>query len=366
MFDPSKFFAPWLEAERAIRAKESKRRHNRRKHKELNLKIGHGGTLDPMATGVLIVGVGRGTKVLQHFLSCTKSYEATVLFGAATDTYDVLGNILGKAPYAHLTNGTVSQALRTFRGKIMQRPPLYSALRVQGKRLYEYARNGEEVPVEIQERPVEVKELEILEWLDGSEHNYRWPAEQAMKEDKEVAEKILHLDEVAIASGSEESKDKEALPYPQVSAKRKRPPNDEPSNPEPPPKRQEGDSQTDKVSPPEELHDQLSGPSSPNPPNSAVDLKMKPSASPTPETHVRPPAVKLRMTVTSGFYVRSLSHDLGKRVGSFGIMSELVRTRQGQFSLGQNTLEYEDLAKGEEVWAPKLGDMLDRWNEGLV
>ncbi len=75
-----------------------------------------------------------------------------------------------------------------------------------------------------------------------------------------------------------------------------------------------------------------------------------------------PPAAMLRMTVTSGFYVRSLCHDLGEAVGSQAIMAELIRTRQGQFELGKNVLDYEDLAKGEEVWGPQVSKMLEEWS----
>lgn len=69
------------------------------------------------------------------------------------------------------------------------------------------------------------------------------------------------------------------------------------------------------------------------------------------------------MTVTSGFYVRSLCHDLGEAVGSLGLMSSLVRSRQGDFELGKNVLEYEDLTRGEEVWEPKVKAMLEEWQE---
>jgi tRNA pseudouridine55 synthase len=74
------------------------------------------------------------------------------------------------------------------------------------------------------------------------------------------------------------------------------------------------------------------------------------------------PACRLRMTVTSGFYVRSLCHDLGAAVDSLGIMASLARTRQGEFELGKNVFEYEDLEKGEEHWAPQIQQMLDNWD----
>ena len=84
---------------------------------------------------------------------------------------------------------------------------------------------------------------------------------------------------------------------------------------------------------------------------------------PPPWSDEGPPAVKLRLTVTSGYYVRSFCHDLGTTLGSAGIMAELCRTRQSDFTVGGiNCLEYEDLEKGEEVWAPQVADMLARWN----
>ena len=175
-----------------------------------------------MATGVLTIGIGRGTKHLSSFLGGTKTYETTVLFGAATDTYDVMGKILAKASYSHITKDLVEDALSAFRGKIMQRPPIYSALRMDGKRLYEYAREGKEIPKEIQERPVEVKELEILEWLEASDHDYKWPSDEAGRDEKAVAKKILDVQEVSenpATTPASHNKDENSV---QSSGKRKR------------------------------------------------------------------------------------------------------------------------------------------------
>ncbi|KAG8415970.1 pseudouridine synthase pus4 [Metarhizium acridum] len=97
-FNPSTFFRPMIEAELARRLKESGKQFNRRKaeKKASQVKIGHGGTLDPLATGVLILGIGSGTKVLSQFLDCTKTYETTVVFGVSTDTYDRVGRVLSR------------------------------------------------------------------------------------------------------------------------------------------------------------------------------------------------------------------------------------------------------------------------------
>ena len=337
VFNPSKFFAPWLAAERAKRERASVDEQRKRRRKKIEVKLGHGGTLDPMATGVLIVGVGSGTKSLQDFLNCTKTYEATVLFGAATDSYDTLGKVLNKAPYAHLTQDMVKQALGQFRGKIMQRPPLYSALHVQGKRLYEYAREGKEVPVEIQERPVEVQELSVVEWLDGGNHEYTWPSQEAEAEDKEVAEKVLHLQEVNdkihddtnLGKRKRSIMEEDPLVSSSLSVKKCRDTEDE-------------------------LY--MSG--------GLQDFR-PPKASgqclDVPEQQETPPAVRLRMTVTSGFYVRSLAHDLGKALNSLACMSDLVRLRQERFEMGQNVLQWSDIDRGEDVWAPKLEANLQAW-----
>jgi len=348
-FNPSALFAPWLATERAFRNEEQSYQRNRRKDKRVQVKIGHGGTLDPMATGVLIMGVGKGTKQLQGFLECSKTYEATMLFGAATDTYDVLGKVLKKAEYAHVTRESVESALERFRGNIMQRPPLYSALRIEGKRLYEYAREGKEVPKEIEERPVEVKELEIVEWLDGGNHSYTCPKEEA-DEGRKAFARIFH-EAVATSENGEGVSTTNG-------AKRKRTSGDD-----------EDDSAlrkkpalTKEVGLEALIDEGLPSPSQPavDPPKPIDSDDQLSSVQTSPSSKRGPPAVKLRMTVTSGFYVRSLCHELGEAVGSLACMSELVRTRQEKFELGKNVLEYAVLEKGEEAWAPQVEQLLDK------
>ncbi|ROV91160.1 hypothetical protein VSDG_07857 [Cytospora chrysosperma] len=242
-FNPSKTFQPMLESEKAARAKESnfQQKRRRRVKQAVEVKMGHGGTLDPMATGVLILGCGKGTKALSSFLGCTKTYETVVVFGASSDSYDRCGKLLKNRPYDHITKEKVLEAMEAFKGTYQQMPPLFSALKMDGKPLYEYAREGKPIPREIQTREVTVTDMEM-------------------------------------GKG--------------------------------------------------------------------------------------PPAVKVRMTATSGFYVRSFAHDLGERLGSAGLMTELVRSRQGDFVLGgPNCLEYDDLARGEDVWGPQVAGMLRRWNQ---
>lgn len=86
--------------------------------------MGHGGTLDPMATGILIIGVGSGTKLLHQKLSGTKEYEAICVFGTVTDSYDAEGKILRREPTEHITKAKIEEALEHFRGEILQQPPM--------------------------------------------------------------------------------------------------------------------------------------------------------------------------------------------------------------------------------------------------
>ncbi|SQG64879.1 tRNA pseudouridine synthase B [Corynebacterium renale] len=123
-------------------------------------KVGHAGTLDPMATGVLVLGVNRGTKFLAHLVAETKSYAATMRLGAATDTDDAEGTVLHSAGAADLTEDDVREILPDFTGDIMQRPTQVSAIKIDGKRAYQRARDGEDF--EIPARPVNVSRFEIL------------------------------------------------------------------------------------------------------------------------------------------------------------------------------------------------------------
>ncbi|KAJ5412991.1 hypothetical protein N7465_005296 [Penicillium sp. CMV-2018d] len=350
-FNPSKTFRPWLEEERARRDRESQFQRKRRRQQRLDVKIGHGGTLDPLATGVLITGIGKGTKSLQDFLTCTKSYETIVTFGAETDTYDRLGKIVRRAPYEHITREAVEKALAQFRGNIMQKPPIFSALRVNGKKLYEYAREGKVPPIEIKHRPVEVLNMEIVEWYEPGTHEYKWPEEEMTGDEKAVAEKLLDQEASAPAPAAEGDATSQV---PEASSTKRKSP--------PPADEVKDDSaeaaKKQKVSETEAAPAAAPEPTAPEPATTEVPVV------PTEEPKPQPPAVKIKMTVTSGFYVRSLAHDLGKAVGSCALMSELVRSRQGDYELSSDkVLEYKDLDAGEEVWGPKVAKFLSEWEE---
>lgn len=369
-FKPSTLFSPWLEAERAERARnyareaksQRKRRFNKNP-KNMDVKLGHGGTLDPLATGVLVTGVGKGTKQLNEFLGCTKTYEAVVVFGVETDSYDRLGKIVRRAPCAHITREMVEEALEKFRGKIMQRPPIFSALKVKGKKLYEYAREGVVPPIEIQDRPVEVSNLELLEWHGPGEHEFKWPEEEAPEEEKSVAQELLAKD-ASLPEGASHTITIE-------SAKRKSPEEKEESQPkkqrvepsEPTPQQEQEPEQQKEPAPEQEQEQEKEQESEPK-----LEQQQKQEQEPEPKPEQKQPeqqtspAVKITMTVSSGFYVRSLAHDLGKALNSCGLMAELVRTRQADFELGADkVLEYKDLDAGEEVWGPKVQRFLEEW-----
>ena len=124
-------------------------------------RIGHGGTLDPMATGVLPVFVGRGTRGVEFFEHAEKAYETILQLGIATDTEDITGEVLERKD-VHISETEFSEILSQFRGKIMQVPPMYSALKVNGQKLCDLARKGK--TVERQAREIEIFELTCLEF----------------------------------------------------------------------------------------------------------------------------------------------------------------------------------------------------------
>lgn len=130
-------------------------------------KVGHGGTLDPEATGVLPIAVGKATRFLS-FLPEGKVYHATFRLGQSSTTDDASGELIHDHPCPHLTRDPVQACLENFLGSIQQIPPIYSAVRQQGKRLYELARAGiTPEQIHIPPRRVEIQQLQILHWQPG-------------------------------------------------------------------------------------------------------------------------------------------------------------------------------------------------------
>ncbi len=124
-------------------------------------KVGHAGTLDPLATGVLVVGLGDGTRLIQYLMEGEKSYRATFKLGEATDTQDSEGQIIDSHPIEGLLPERVAEACRSFVGRISQVPPMYSALKKDGVPLYKLARQG--VEVEREARTIDIFKVEVVD-----------------------------------------------------------------------------------------------------------------------------------------------------------------------------------------------------------
>lgn len=129
-------------------------------------RVGHAGTLDPLASGVLVMGVGHGTRILEYLQGLPKVYRARLVLGVETDTQDTTGVTLAEGDASAVTEEQLQEALQPLRGRILQVPPMVSALKVGGKRLYELARQGE--TVEREARPITVYELNLLQFQPGA------------------------------------------------------------------------------------------------------------------------------------------------------------------------------------------------------
>jgi len=132
-----------------------------RKQGVKKLKVGHAGTLDPLATGVMILCTGKATKRIEEFQYHTKEYVATLQLGATTPSYDLEHEIDATYPTEHITKELVEETLKTFTGTIEQVPPSFSACKVNGKRAYDLARKGKEV--ELKPKTLVIDEIELLE-----------------------------------------------------------------------------------------------------------------------------------------------------------------------------------------------------------
>ncbi len=125
-------------------------------------RAGHTGTLDPRASGVLVVLIGPAVRLSEFVSASDKRYQATIRLGSSTDTYDSEGKITGSSPVPEITEEMFEEVLTQFLGEIEQMPPPYSAVKVKGKKAYEMARKGE--PVDLKPRKINVYSLELLEW----------------------------------------------------------------------------------------------------------------------------------------------------------------------------------------------------------
>ncbi|KAL7530034.1 hypothetical protein ACHAWF_003217 [Thalassiosira exigua] len=284
-----------------------------RKRRGPLMKVGHGGTLDPLASGVLVLGVGKGTTLLQAYLNGDKQYTAACELGYETDTLDAEGKLVKTAPWDHVKSVVdVTKVVPKFTGKIEQIPPLYSAIRVDGKRLYEIARKDSEKAaegVEIPKREVTIHELsvgtlfeeDIIQSgvVDGP--RYR-EAAQAL----EAAAAETAKDDTGKNAESGEGSDGEEDVG---GGKRKRKRNKKNKN---------------KGTKKKNLFNEETVPAlEPN----CGDLEL--------------PRFALSLRCGGGTYVRSLVRDVGYELDTVATMTGLVRTKQGPFVLG-DALQRED------------------------
>ena len=137
------------------------RYHLSRKYGIKRFKVGHAGTLDPLATGVLLLCTGKATKRIEELQSHTKEYEAEIMLGATTPSYDMEHPVNATYPYEHITEESVRNVLETFVGDIAQRPPLFSACKVDGKRAYDLARKGSDM--ELAPKQIRIDSIELLQ-----------------------------------------------------------------------------------------------------------------------------------------------------------------------------------------------------------
>jgi len=125
-------------------------------------KVGHGGTLDPFAEGVLIIGTGKDTKALQNFTNTDKAYEAVLKLGEATDTLDIEGAVIQKKTIPDLSTKKINKILKSFEGPQKQIPPMYSAKKIKGQRLYKLARQG--IEIEREAININIHSIELMEY----------------------------------------------------------------------------------------------------------------------------------------------------------------------------------------------------------
>lgn len=137
------------------------RYHLSRKYGIKRFKVGHAGTLDPLATGVLLLCTGKATKKIEELQSHTKEYVAEIMLGATTPSFDMEHPVNATYPHEHITREMVEDTLKRFVGDIEQRPPLFSACKVDGKRAYDLARKGSDM--ELAPKPIRIDSIELLQ-----------------------------------------------------------------------------------------------------------------------------------------------------------------------------------------------------------
>ncbi|ODV91774.1 hypothetical protein CANCADRAFT_30105 [Tortispora caseinolytica NRRL Y-17796] len=323
------------EYQRLLQTEKSPQMLKKLRRTKGRIKIGHGGTLDLQASGVLVLGINRGTKKLQDYLLSTKTYETVALLGCSTDTYDMEGRLIkiGEDP-SNFTNEQIEQVLQQFKGTIKQMPPLYSALKMNGKPLYEYARSGKSLPRDIQVRTATISALEMTEGMVW-DHEYPLPhtkADKGMIHFEEVLRERLQKAQQDQLKEDEENENENKNENGKPSLKRSASDDRETKRPALDPAVEPDNTTNDE--------NQIEVPET-------VDIPFK------------CPVVKLSATVSSGVYIRSLVNEIGYTLGTEAFISKLTRTRCKQWELGKNVFELDRIAnEPEEQWLDEVLETL--------
>jgi len=316
--------------------KKKKNKWQSRKKKQL-IKVGHGGTLDPLASGVLVLGIGKGTNQLQSYLEGDKQYIATCELGYETDTLDCEGKLVKSAPWDHIQDiSAVEAIIPKFVGKIQQVPPMYSAIRIDGQRLYEIARGGDSAKaeaVEIPKREIEVYGIQVGTTLEESAiqsgivdaPRYREQV-NAHEESATAAAATAAADENGDGDYEEGDADENGKGDAEGGGKgkkRRRRDNDKKNNSK------------------ERMFNEENVPS--------IDHT---------STTLQLPQFKINVQCGGGTYIRSLVRDIAYELNTVATMTGLVRTKQGPFVL-------EDALTKENWTADKIYEALRVANEKM-
>lgn len=309
----------------------------RKKRGKPMMKVGHGGTLDPLASGVLVVGIGKGTSKLQSYLEGDKQYTALVELGYETTTLDAEGEIIKTANWDHVSNieSIRETCIPKFSGQIQQVPPLYSAIRVDGKRLYEIARDNDDkddvnvaaVDVEIPTRDVHVYSLEVESSLNES------VLQSGVVDGRKYKDAVKQMEEAAAAAAAataaEEAEKAANSTPPSEADKQESVDNEATTGGKGENKKRKRDKK--KKNEKKNLFDESTIPT----------IQCAQDDSTTSSTSFDLPLFTLNVSCGGGTYIRSLVRDIGYEMDTVATMTGLVRTKQGPFLL-KDVLKRED------------------------
>ncbi|SCU80807.1 LAFA_0C01266g1_1 [Lachancea sp. 'fantastica'] len=289
----------------------------RKLRKVSKVKMGHGGTLDPLASGVLVIGVGTGTKKLGQYLSGTvKVYESEALFGVSTTSGDVEGEILSMHAVDHLTMAELKTMEQKLVGTLKQTPPIFAALKMNGKPLHQYAREGLPLPRAIEPRQVEIHSLQIFPDSLNTDHGYQL-LRPTTKESEETVSGLSHQKNLLTDTlyFSKQYCDSQGW-----------------------------ETENAQVEPPFTLNDEQ------------IHALIEKG------DEYRAPLLHFKAKVSSGTYIRSLISDIGKAMRSSSYMVKLIRCQQQDWALDkQNVFKMEDFTENDEaVWTEVLEKVLEK------